>query len=553
MKVLRTSFACLILLVGQAALSYAAPDVEGEIVLRPEGGNTNWGHSVDISGTTLIAGYTSYVGNAGGVFILEQKGKKWDLLNHFQTHNGQMRDWFGHAVAISGNTAVISAYEFGGKKETAGGCAGGPCLGAGPGRVYIYKRTGPKGFDAVTDFVGGDTENDDRFGYAIDLSGEKLLVIGSPFHEGQKGAAYVYVLEGDRWKLQAKLQADDGAERNRFGWDVAVDENTIVVGTPLAAAPDRLSGAAYVFKRQGDTWTQVAKLVADDGDGGDSFGAAVDVSKSRIIVGASKDENEEKKRGSGSAYIFSGVGDVYTQAAKLNADEIQEGAVFGLSVSISINRALVGAPFTNTKANDNSGAAYAFLQVDDDWVLQARVIPGKGPDEVGLAFGDNMGSAVALDGQFGRNFNFAAIGVQWDAQEGGGDAGSVYIFDTEDEKTLNIPLSVEPRGDLALLMFGDIKRTALLQNFPNPFNPETWIPYTLADDTDVNVRIYDVEGKLVRDLDIGYQRSGRYISREKAVYWDGRDQLGESVSSGVYFYTLKTDGFSDTRRMVILK
>ena len=70
---------------------------------------------------------------------------------------------------------------------------------------------------------------------------------------------------------------------------------------------------------------------------------------------------------------------------------------------------------------------------------------------------------------------------------------------------------------------------------------------------DVNVRIYDVEGKLVRQLDIGYQRAGSYLSREKAVYWDGRDQLGESVSSGVYFYTLKTAGFSDTRRMVILK
>ena len=551
MKTLQITFACLILLVGQVALNYAK-DVEGEIVPAPEGGNTNWGHSVDISGRTLIAGYTSYVGNAGGVFILEQKGKKWDLLNHFQTHNGQMRDWFGHAVAISGNTAVISAYEFGGKKETAGGCAGGPCLGAGPGRVYIYERTGPKGFEAVTDFVGADTENDDRFGYAIDLSGEKLLVIGSPFHEGQKGAAYVYVLEGDRWKLQAKLQADDGAERNRFGWDVAVDENTIVVGTPLAAAPDRLSGAAYVFKRQGDTWTQVAKLTPDDGDGGDSFGAAVDVSKSRIIVGATKDENKEGKRGSGSAYIFAGVGNAYTQEAKLNADNLQEGAVFGFSVAISINRALVGAPSTNTKSNDNSGAAYAFLKVGTDWVLQARVIPEKGPAEEGLAGGDNMGSAVALDGEFGRRFNLAAIGVQWDSGLAA-DSGSVYIFDTEDEKTLNIPLSVEPRDDLALLMFGDIKRTALLQNFPNPFNPETWIPYTLADDADVNIRIYDVEGQLVRQLDIGQQQVGRYLSRDTAAYWDGKDQLGESVSSGVYFYRLKADAFSKTRRMVILK
>ena len=546
MKVLRTSFACLILLVGQAALSYAAPDVEGEIVLRPEGGNTNWGHSVDINGTTFIAGYTSYTGNSGGVFIMEQKGKRWELLDHFKTPDGGTRDWYGHAVALEGDIAVVSAYEHGGKKRTAG-----EVLGEGPGLVYVYKREA-KGFAEMAKLKGEGIQNNDRFGYSVDLSGNTLIA-GTPFHDEEKGAVYVYQRDGDKWKQQAKLQADDAGVKNRFGWDCAIHENTIVVGAPLAAAPKRLSGAAYVFKRQGDAWAQVAKITPDDGDGGDGFGAAVDVSKSRIIVGANKDENEAKKRGSGSAYIFSGVGNVYAQDAKLTADEPQEGAVFGFSVALDVNRALVGAPATDTKANENSGAVYAFLKVGADWVLQARVIPGKGPNEIGLAGGDNMGSAVALDGQFGRNFNFAAIGVQWDAQEGGGDAGSVYIFDTEDGEGINLPLSVEPRGDLALTMFGDIKRTALLQNFPNPFNPETWIPYTLADDSEVNVRIYDVEGKLVRNLDIGYQRAGRYLSRQNAVYWDGRDQLGESVSSGVYFYTLKAAGFSDTRRMVILK
>ena len=553
MKTLQITLACLILLVGQVVLS-DAKDPEPVIVPAPEGGSTNWGHSVDVSGTTLIAGYTSYVGNGGGVFILEQKGRKWDLLNHFQTPNVQMRDWFGHAVAISGNTAVVSGYEFGGKKETAGNCGPGPCLGAGKGRVYIYKRTGPKGFDPVEDFVADDAQNDDRFGYAIDLSGEKLLVVGSPYHDEQKGAVYVYELEGDDWVQKVKLQADDAAPRARFGWDVAVDGTTIAAGAPLSAAPDRNSGAAYIFKKRGDDWIQVAKLTAEDGDGGDAFGTSIDVSKSRVIVGAVKDENAEKKRGSGSAYIFGSVGDTYTQEAKLNAKELQEGAGFGLTVALDVNRALVGAPSTDTKVGDDSGAAYAFLKVGTDWVLQGTIIPIKGPNEaVGLTSGDNMGSAVAIDGEFGRKFNFAAVGVQWDATDNGADQGSVYIFDTEDEESLNIPLSVEPRGDLALTMFGDIKRTALLQNFPNPFNPETWIPYTLADDADVSVRIYDIQGKLVRQLDVGQQPAGSYLSRETAVYWNGKDRLGGPVSSGVYFYTLKADAFSDTRRMVILK
>ena len=548
MKNLQVIFACLVLLVGQVLLSDAkAP--EPVIVPAPEGGDTNWGHSVDISGKILISGYTSYVGNGGGVFILEQKGKKWAVLNQFRTQDGNMRDWFGHAVAVSGNTAVISAYEFGGKKKTAG-----DVLGGGPGKVYTYKREGTKGFIPVQDFKAVDAQNDDRFGYAVDLGGEDLLAIGSPYHDEQKGAVYVYTQEGGKWEQTAKLQADDAAPRARLGWDVGVDGSTIIAGAPLSAAPDRNSGAAYVFKRQGDDWVQVAKLTPEDGDGGDTFGVSVDVSKSRVIVGANKDENEAKKRGSGSAYIFSSVGDVYTQEAKLNAKELQEDAGFGLTVSLSVNRALVGAPSTDTKSGDDSGAAYAFLKVGADWVLQAEIIPEKGGNEgAGLTSGDNMGSAVAIDGEFGRNFNFAAVGVQWDATGHGDDAGSVYIFDTEDEASLNLPLSVEPRGDLALTMFGDVKRTALLQNFPNPFNPETWIPYTLANDADVSVRIYDVQGKLIRQLDVGQQPAGSYLSREAAVYWNGKDLLGESVSSGVYFYTLKADAFSDTRRMVILK
>ena len=545
MKTLQVTFACLILVVGQVALGYAAPDVEGVVIPRPDGGNTNWGHSVDISGTTLIAGYTSYVGDHGGVFIMEEKGKKkWDILEHFKTPDGNTRDQYGHAVALDGDIAVISAYEHGGKKPTAGGK-----LGGGPGIVYVLRRE-VKGFGEMAKLKGEGIQNNDRFGYAVDISGNTLIA-GTPFHDEEKGAVYVYTLDGGQWRQQAKLQADDADVKNRFGWDCAVNENTIVVGAPLAAAPARLSGAAYVFKRQGDAWAQVAKITPEDGDGGDSFGVSVAVSKSRMIVGANKDENEVKKRGSGSAYVFKGVGNVYTQEAKLTADEPQEGAGFGLTVALDVNRALVGAPSADTKRGDDSGAVYAFLKVGADWVLQARVIPEKGGDEgKGLTSGDNMGSAVALDGAFGRNFNLAAMGVQWD---GDGDAGSVYVFDTENIEGLNIPLSVEPRSDLALTTFGDIKRTALLQNFPNPFNPETWIPYTLADGADVNIRIYDVEGKLVRRLDIGHQRTGRYLSRETAAYWDGTDQLGESVSSGIYFYTLKADGFSDTRRMVILK
>ena len=97
------------------------------------------------------------------------------------------------------------------------------------------------------------------------------------------------------------------------------------------------------------------------------------------------------------------------------------------------------------------------------------------------------------------------------------------------------------------------KETALLHNYPNPFNPETWIPYQLAEPADVTLTIYDMNGQLVRRLMVGHQAAGMYRSRSSAAYWDGRNQLGEAVASGLYFYTLTAGDFSATRRMLILK
>ena len=97
------------------------------------------------------------------------------------------------------------------------------------------------------------------------------------------------------------------------------------------------------------------------------------------------------------------------------------------------------------------------------------------------------------------------------------------------------------------------KETALLPNYPNPFNPETWIPYRLATGSDVQISIYDLNGALIRQLDLGHQRAGVYIEKTRAAYWDGRNENGEAVASGAYFYQLRTDDYNALRRMVIVK
>ena len=97
------------------------------------------------------------------------------------------------------------------------------------------------------------------------------------------------------------------------------------------------------------------------------------------------------------------------------------------------------------------------------------------------------------------------------------------------------------------------ERTALLPNYPNPFNPETWIPYQLSEPADVTLRVYAINGTLVRTLDLGHQAAGIYQQRSHAAYWDGKNEVGESVASGIYFYTLTADSFTATRKMLIMK
>ena len=98
-----------------------------------------------------------------------------------------------------------------------------------------------------------------------------------------------------------------------------------------------------------------------------------------------------------------------------------------------------------------------------------------------------------------------------------------------------------------------VRETRLLPNYPNPFNPETWIPYQLADATDVSMTIYDVSGHLVRTISVGFKPVGYYLTRQRAAYWDGRNETGEPVSSGVYFLQFVAGDFAATQRVVIVK
>ena len=125
-----------------------------------------------------------------------------------------------------------------------------------------------------------------------------------------------------------------------------------------------------------------------------------------------------------------------------------------------------------------------------------------------------------------------------------------------DARGLEIKDSIMKRGIIMLeqlLIALTPKETELLANYPNPFNPETWIPYRLAEDAFVTLAIYNGSGQVVRTLDVGHRIASAYESQSKAIYWNGRNDVGERVASGVYFYHLSAGGYSATRKMLILK
>ena len=126
--------------------------------------------------------------------------------------------------------------------------------------------------------------------------------------------------------------------------------------------------------------------------------------------------------------------------------------------------------------------------------------------------------------------------------------GTILLWET----SIDEPTAVEPNGK-QFTKWGTIKKTRIFQNYPNPFNPETWIPYQLSSPEDVRIEIYTWDSKLIRQIDIGHQPAGLYYHPGRAYYWDGKNNTGEQVASGIYFYTLTAGQFTATRKMLILK
>jgi hypothetical protein len=239
------------------------------------------------------------------------------------------------------------------------------------------------------ELTASDGAGGDYLGRSVSLDGDTAVVGAAEAGvDGEnRGAAYVFVRSGDSWTQQAKLVAPDGAAADEFGFAAAISGDTIVVGARFAAI-DGINGhgAAYVFVRSGDTWTEQAKLSADDGAAYDEAGFSVAIGGDSVLVGAPFANASQ-----GKAYVFTRSGTDWTPEATLAADDGAASDRFGLSLAVVDDTAIVGSPSAANGANSYQGAAYVFVRNAAAWTLQTKLLASDG-----AAF-DEFGISVALD------------------------------------------------------------------------------------------------------------------------------------------------------------
>jgi FG-GAP repeat len=282
-------------------------------------------------------------------------------------------------------------------------------LGLDVGSAYVFKRSGNDWY-WQSKLVAGDREADDGFGSAVAVSGG-TIVVGAPIQDFvgvNSGCAYVFFQDGANWIRQAKLIGRETAPLDLFGTTVSIHQDEILIGAPSHSTEQGwAAGAAFVFKRTGNTWIEEAKLSAKDGSFFGQFGTSLVIENDTALVGA---------HSASAAYVFRRVNSVWGQEAKLVPLQPELNHVFGYSVALSENNAVIGTSMIGT---GNDSIAYLFSRVGGVWTQRSVFSPEDGDVD------DPYQQSVALSGKT------AVVGVSTEdgSLTGNIDVGSIYIFD----------------------------------------------------------------------------------------------------------------------------
>jgi len=448
----------------------------------------------DSNQTTVSNGTTASTNNtntdSGAAYVFKRTGSAWSHEAYLKAPNSDLNDSFGYSVSVSGDTIVVGndGEDSNQTTVTNGTNASTDNSASASGAAYVFKRNG-SAWSQEAYLKAPNSEAYDNFGYSVSVSGDTIVVAALLDDSNQttitngtisstdnsassSGAAYVFKRSNSTWQNEAYLKAPNSEAIDYFGFSLSVSGDTIVVGASnedssqttvtngTTASTDNSasgSGAAYVFKRNGRTWTHEAYLKASNNEGGDSFGAGVSVSGDTIVVGNEGEDSNQttvtngtnastdnSASSSGSAYVFKRAGGSWTQEAYLKAPNADSADYFGFTVAISGDTIVAGAggedsnqtTITNgasasvDKSANYSGAAYVFKRTAANWVSEAYL---KAPN---TEANDWFGYSVAISGDtivvgsYAEASNQTTItnGTTASADNSAADSGAVYVF-----------------------------------------------------------------------------------------------------------------------------
>jgi hypothetical protein len=448
--------------VGQAV---GEPQLDGSFFIRQTakitaGGSTGYfGWSVAVEGDVALAGALGEDSLRGAAYLFQRNedgAEEWGQVQRLALSDGATGDYFGASVGVDGDTAVVGAYG----------------VDSDLGAAYVYARNegGADNWGLVAEITATGGQTGDDFGYSVAIDGD-TIVVGAYSADSDTGAAYVFARnEGgeDGWGQTAHLTATSSLGVSYFGWTVAIDGDTIVVGAP---STDVNRGAAFVYRRNeggADSWGQIAEITATGGVATDFFGGSAAIDRDTIAIGASG-----KDSGCGAAYLYGrnvGGADGWGQTAVVTASDRVPNDEFGTSVDIDGDTLAVGVPYDDDLGS-SSGSVRIFRRNEggaDSWGETAKLLASDGAatDFLGTAAAVDDGTMVAgasgVGADEGAGYVFTRIGGAWyeesepspdDAQMGdwyarsvdvegdvlvggapyedsqGANAGSAYIFE----------------------------------------------------------------------------------------------------------------------------
>jgi hypothetical protein len=416
---------CVLLFLCVPALAFASPRLptqQAKLTASDAAVYNQLGYSVALDGDTAVVGdpyeTVNSQSHAGAVYVYTWSGTSWAQQAELTASDLAAGDWFGASVAISGDTAVVGALF-----KSVGGQGSA-------GAAYVFTRSGTS-WSQQTKLSDPDATYEDDFGTSVALDGNTAL-IGAPGATvgavGDAGAAYVYARSGTSWSQPTELTNSDAADGDEFGYSVALDGDTALVGAYDATVNSlEDAGAAYVFTGAGTSWSEQTELTASDPAGNDEFGMSVALHGSTALIGA-PDETVGGYEDAGAGYVFTGAAASWLQQAKLTASDPAHDDDFGYSVAVSGDTAVVGAPYKTVASAIEAGAAYVFTRAQATWSQETKLSDPEAAD------GDEFGTSVARSG------DRALIGAYGTTIQVGADslsgAGAAYVYVVYGDDTL---------------------------------------------------------------------------------------------------------------------